>query len=83
MNMPEQILRNIIYQLTSNSPEAYERVKEVWNEERGIADGTMGLRELVELVVSASINPRDPNDNENGTAVVSETEPVIDNEANQ
>ena len=30
---------------------SYERVKEMWSTERGVGDGTVGIRDVVERVV--------------------------------
>jgi hypothetical protein len=51
----DQVIRDLLYQVTAVDKGSYERVKEIWSSERGVAEGTVGVRDFVERVVKVCL----------------------------
>lgn len=55
LNTADHIVRTIIYQLTSDTPEAYEKVKGVWNSNKSLSDGTARMKDYVDILLAAAL----------------------------
>lgn len=51
----DQVIRDLLYQVTAVDKGSYELIKEIWSSERGVAEGTVGVRDFVERVVKVCL----------------------------